>query len=452
MPVNRSPVRENPPSTPSTTTVAHLQQFAFQNNAIQSPKRSKRGNEEISDDGDEIILNMNDENSALNLLKSIFKTVTNLSKDMSEIKNQLNTHMQSCNSENMATLNITVQNLQKQLELVKSLPSNSSTKISKEQYEENKRKRKDITDWEAQHFKRRDAFYASYRAEQEKSHLEEFINGDPVYIPKKYRPKPILGEPEIRYKIRERRSIANIMAEIELRNDTISSNKEAYTSIDLEMINKIDLISSEERKSELKELWKSETEAAEERGKNYWSEKKEHWWNNIRNNEPYTGYQSDMEVEEAGENQNSENQSTNGNQRNQAQEQTYSRVTRNDNNHRSEQNPAGVQATRNAPDFNNRNNRRGYNNQNQRQPNYNSNQNKTRGPRSDSNTRRPQQRGRANSRSNNENTTRTPRRGGQYNSRTRSESNARTPSGNTGTSNSNNRHFLGGTGRWYQPR
>lgn len=336
MPVEHSPVRQN--TSVASSTRAHLNQFAFNESNTNSPKRPKRKNDEISEPDEPDLPN---EQNATEVLNYIYRTVRVLSKNVSDIKQQLNTHIQNCPSDNITALNATVQNLQTQLEAVVSAhkSTNNSNKITKEQYENNKKLRKDITDWESQHFKRRDAFYACYRAEREKAHLEDFVNGDAPtydpYIPKKFRPKPIVGETEARYKIREKRSIANMMSEIELRTDTITCKKEEYTSIDTDIQSKIDLVPSEDKKRELKELWKTETESAEIRGKEYWNEKKEPWWINLKEKEPYMGYQTEMEVEET-EEQDENQDADQNNERDQTV--TNSRNTRPTYNHQNEQN------------------------------------------------------------------------------------------------------------------
>lgn len=364
MPVNHSPIKPTLKGNANSTTVTQLSLYAYSNPG--TPKRPRPNDDEDEPRAEEIpeIADSQNDTNMMQILKSIHSQMINLTKDvfsiktqlndhiqncssdngtvLNEIKNQLNGHIQNCNPENVTVLNEAVKSLQNQLETVKNISHASSSQITKEQHESNKRKRREIQDWESNHFKRRDAFYASLRAEKEKDHLEGFITGEPIYIPQKYRPKPIVGETESRYKIREKRSISNIAAEIELRYDTITTKKEEYAAIDQEMENKIDLISSEEKKKELKDLWKQEVIAAENRGKEYWDNKKEHWWSNLKNKEPYEGFKSVMEVdEETNEDKRNDGTSTESTDRTElpVRRQSYSSHFSDTRNSRNHQNP-----------------------------------------------------------------------------------------------------------------
>ena len=303
MPVNHSPKNKSQnKTTVGPSAVNQLQLYAY--SSTSSPKRTKRSSEVITDSDtefDETITNaeiIDDPSKTMDLLRGIYNHVKNLTKDVSSIKNKLDEHLQCCNTENINSLTTAMKNLETKLQSVKNLPLNSTNQINREDYNNDRKKRKEVPEWESLHFKRRDAYYACHRAEKEKEHLNKFINENPIYIPKKYRPKPLEGESAKRYKIREKRSIGCMEIDIELRNDTIACKTEEYRKFDAEIISKIETFTSEEgKRNELKELWKKEVEAAAERGKEYWIEKKEPWWNNLKNKEPYLGHQPEFKAD-----------------------------------------------------------------------------------------------------------------------------------------------------------
>ena len=305
MPVEHSPKLKKPIVRPSS--INNLQQYAFTDN--QSPKRVKRSAEVITDsDPEETQEEMNraipnlpepilDETNPMKLLKEILSNVSDLRCEVKDLNTKLNQHMENCNADSFKSLSDGMKNLETKLLNVTNIPANTN-QIDKDQIAEDRKRRKEIPEWENLHFKRRDAFYACYRAEQEKQHLKKFIEEEPIYIPRKYRPKFIEGEPEKRFKIREKRSIGCIEIDIELKNDTIASKREEYENADAEIVTKIETFTPEESKrNELKDLWKKEIEAAEKRGKDYWKENKAPWWNNLKTKEPYLGFQEEeMEV------------------------------------------------------------------------------------------------------------------------------------------------------------
>ena len=257
----------------------------FPLNLLESKKKQKRRRNTSgeSNDQDEEDFEETPAELMFTMLRDIQTKLVNLSTTVNEVSNKLDNHIANCKTD------VNVKELKEQiLSTQEALLS-----IDKSQYEEDKkRKFKCIPTWGEKHKARRDAYYDYFSVSAIADILENYATLDQPYLMRAYRPKFSPGEKEERFKLREKHSISKMMLEVQQKRITAREQFDIYTQVDEEMATLCENLENPEDKEYLKQLWEKEIEAAEEKSRTYFNQKKRPWWDKLPTKYPYKGYQS----------------------------------------------------------------------------------------------------------------------------------------------------------------
>lgn len=214
------------------------------------------------------------------LLQDIQLKLINLSTTVNEVSNKLDQHISSCEGDTSV----------KQLQADVLSTQQAILKIGDNTFEEdNKLKFNSIPQWGTLHRERRDAYYKYYAVTTEADIIQGFITSEPAYIMKEYRPKCSPGEKAARYKLREDHAKSAMMVEVYQKRITAKEKQEIYESVDSEVNDLCNALSSESDRDYLKTLWTKEVTGAEERSRGFFNHKKKKWLLSLPTKFPYEG-------------------------------------------------------------------------------------------------------------------------------------------------------------------
>ena len=241
-------------------------------------KRSKTTNSRS--DGEEDA----EESTEMSILRDIQRKLVNLTTVVNELTTKVDTHISNCPSDNsVKTLKDQIQSTQEAL-----------LNIDNSQYEEDKkRKFRCIPKWGELHRKRRDSYFKYFSFTQVADIMENYINAENPYIMRAYRPKYSPGEKAERYKLRENHAISSMMVDVNQKRITAREQYDIYSEVDQEITNLLDRVDDDDDKQFLKDLWAKEIDAAEEKSRSFFNQKKKPWWDSLPTKYPYNGQQSE---------------------------------------------------------------------------------------------------------------------------------------------------------------
>lgn len=130
--------------------------------------------------------------------------------------------------------------------------------------------------WERDLNTRKFNYWNYLKHRNEANTYKEWLMADPPFIPRKFREKPITGEPQEQLEIRRELAVQKMRAEIRILECKATQNEDKYRKIDDTIVEKIHKIKPTVIGEKLSEMWQTECKTEEEKSKAIWL-KKEEW-------------------------------------------------------------------------------------------------------------------------------------------------------------------------------
>ena len=136
-----------------------------------------------------------------------------------------------------------------------------------------------IPNWRNILTKRKIEYWKYLRNSKHANIYNQWLEGDPITIPKKFQPKPVRGESEFQKELKVKLATDQMKCEIELLKVHAKNYKQQFDSIDQQIAHKIEekFPSNQEAVTILVSKWQSLCKTEEELSEDIWK-KKEDWY------------------------------------------------------------------------------------------------------------------------------------------------------------------------------
>ena len=246
----------------------------------QKEKRRREDSDENQIANHDIVNTLNEMSDRLSniledKLSKILEAITDLKEDVKIIKQKEGTNAETI----IESISSTSSSLIKELATLHKTQTSMLKNITTVGANTEQTLEGIIPNWRNILTKRKIEYWKYLRNSNLANIYNQWLEGDPITIPKKFQPKPVRGESEFQKELKVKLATDQMKCEIELLKVHAKNHKQQFDSIDQQIAHKIEekFPSNQEAVTILVSKWQSLCKTEEELSEDIWK-KKEDWY------------------------------------------------------------------------------------------------------------------------------------------------------------------------------